>query len=67
MPSAVTVTSRQLAMVSTDWAMARSAGSTPSPCTNDLSSFSVEIGKCFSQLSDEYPVPKSSMARETPM
>ena len=34
--------------------------------TNDRSIFRMSTGRCFRRDSDEYPVPKSSMARRTP-
>ena len=47
--------------------MASSFSKVPSPSTNDLSILRILTGKRFSWASDEYPVPKSSMARPTPI
>ena len=47
--------------------MASSFSKVPSPSTNDLSIFRILTGNRLSWASDEYPVPKSSMARPTPI
>ena len=65
-PSATTSKPRRCARSTTLSTITRSAWFESSPPTNTASTFKRSTGSCRSVSNDEYPVPKSSMAIETP-